>query len=108
MDKDASTKERTVLYYSKPLGKGDTTNPLSENLVIDSSIGAEVESSKQTDANGNVIVKHTYKYDGYQFNLEAEVDAVQKNNAVAAIKSAWGVDVSLNGDTISMAGGELQ
>lgn len=108
VDKDASTKERTVLYYSKPLGKGDTTNPLSENLVIDSSIGAEVESSKQTDANGNVIVKHTYKYDGYQFNLEAEVDAVQKNNAVAAIKSAWGVDVSLNGDTISMAGGELQ
>lgn len=35
------------------------------------------------------------KYDGYSFNLDAEVDAVQTHNAKAAIKSAWGVDVSV-------------
>ena len=40
------------------------------------------------------------RYDGYSFQVEAEVDAVQTHNAQDAIKSAWGVDVDVaaNGD----------
>ena len=37
------------------------------------------------------------------FNLEAEVDAVQTHNAKDAIKSAWGIDVNVASDgTISL------
>ena len=32
------------------------------------------------------------------FEIEAEVDAVQTHNAEDAIKSAWGVDVSVSED----------
>ena len=48
---------------------------------------------------------YEYKYDGYSFNLEAEVNAVQTHNAAEAIKSAWGVDVnvSADGQSISLA-----
>ena len=40
----------------------------------------------------------SYLYNGYRFFLEAEVDAVQTHNAEDAIKSAWGVDVSIGED----------
>lgn len=96
LDEAASTEERMILYYSQPIDPGDTSNPLTESLKIKSEIGEQVES-------GNDNETMTYKYDGYQFNLKAEVDSVQKNNAEDAIKSAWGVDVSLDGDTMSIS-----
>ena len=36
-----------------------------------------------------------FNYDGVQFNIDAQVDAVQTHNAVDAIKSAWGIDVEI-------------
>lgn len=96
LDEAASTEERMILYYSQPIDPGETSNPLTESLKIKSEIGEQVES-------GNDNETMTYKYDGYQFNLKAEVDSVQKNNAEDAIKSAWGVDVSLDGDTMSIS-----
>ena len=39
-----------------------------------------------------------YEYDGAMFVLEAEVDAVQTHNAADAIRSAWGVEVTLEED----------
>lgn len=96
LDETASTEERMILYYSQPIDPGETSNPLTESLKIKSEIGEQVESGND---NGTM----TYKYDGYQFNLKAEVDSVQKNNAEDAIKSAWGVDVSLDGDTMSIS-----
>ena len=47
------------------------------------------------DADGNKTITTVYEYDGYRFNLEAEVDAVQTHNARDAIKSAWGVEVNV-------------
>ena len=38
-------------------------------------------------------ITYVYEYDGYQFTIDAEVDAVQTHNAQDAFKSAWGVDV---------------
>ena len=38
------------------------------------------------------------QYDGYKFNIDAEVHAVQTHNVVDAIKSAWGVDVKVVSD----------
>ena len=35
-----------------------------------------------------------YKYDGVQFFVDVDVDAVQTHNAKDAIMSSWGVDAS--------------
>lgn len=90
VDKSASTPERTVLYYNRPLPSGATSALFADTLAIDSSVL-------------NVVTKGTnsaqpYFYQDVQFMIEAEVDAVQTHNAEDAIKSAWGVDVSVGSD----------
>ena len=102
IDEDASTEERTVLYWPNILSVGETTSALSDTLTIDSSIGNKV--TKTTTVEDGVTKTTTkFNYDGVKFNLKAEVDAVQTHNAKDAIKSAWGVDVNVADDgTISL------
>ena len=108
LDKDSSTKERTVLYYSKMLGTTDetkTTTPLSDTVMISDEIATLVEQDETVSTmNGKkyTTIKTTYIYDGYQFVLEAEVDAVQAHNAADAVKSAWGKNVVISGSTLSL------
>lgn len=91
-DTAAATDERTVLYYTNPLKKGETSPICTDTIGIDSAVTSKVNETRTTDANGTTIT-YTYAYNGYTFNVEAEVDAVQTHNAEAAIKSAWGVTV---------------
>ena len=100
VDESASTKERTVLYYSGIVGAGQETPAFVDSLKINNEIGQQVKQEISTDKDGNKIINHVYKYNGYQFDLEAEVNAVQTHNAQDAIKSAWGVDVSVAADGI--------
>lgn len=93
-DESASTEERTVLYYTSILPAGEMAPALSDTLSIDSSIANKYTETRESTGSGT-IVKTTYEYDGYQFVLEAEVDAVQTHNAADAIKSAWGADVAI-------------
>ena len=51
---------------------------------------AAVETKRNT-------VTTTYKYDGVEFHVDVEADAVQTHNAQDAIKSAWGADASAFG-----------
>lgn len=102
VDESASTEERTVLYWPRILAVGETTAPLADSLTIDSSIASKVTETTKTE-NGVTTTATTFAYDGVQFYLEAEVDAVQTHNAADAIKSAWGVDVNVSSDgTISL------
>ncbi|MCI9600135.1 MAG: hypothetical protein HFI17_06465 [Lachnospiraceae bacterium] len=50
-------------------------------------------SEAKVEQNGNTITT-TYKYDGVEFHVDVEVDAVQTHNAEDAIRSAWGVEAS--------------
>ena len=103
VDGDASTAERTVLYYTSAVPAGGSTAPLSDTLTIDPAVGTKVENQTvSTDGDGNRTITTTYAYDGYRFNLEAEVNAVQTHSAEEAIRSAWGVDVTSDGNTISL------
>ena len=95
--KDASTKERTILYYTGILPAGKSTPALSDTLTIDGSIATKVKQDV-TEKDGYKTITTTYAYDGYNFQLEAEADAVQTHNAQDAIKSAWGVDVDVDGN----------
>lgn len=104
--KAQSTRERTVLYYTKALKAGKPTPALSDTLRINPSIASDVtkpvpESEKESEK-GKTIT-YTYKYNGYTFHIDAEVDAVQTHNAKDAIKSAWGVDVNVSDDETTMS-----
>ena len=95
---DQSTTERTVLYYTKALPVGESTPALSDTLRINESIASEVNKTVKDNT-----ITYTYKYDGYTFHLDAEVDAVQTHNAQDAIKSAWGVDVNVTEDETGLS-----
>ena len=95
-----STTERTVLYYTKALKAGKPTPALSDTLRINPSIASDVEQNVSKDGK---TITYTYKYNGYTFHIDAEVDAVQTHNAKDAIKSAWGVDVNVSDDETTMS-----
>lgn len=88
----AEDQECTELYYKGVLPAESTTAPFADGIVIDNKIAQEVEVTQK----GNVITT-TYKYDGVQFHVDVEVDAVQTHNAQDAIRSAWGVDAAALG-----------
>ena len=102
-DKNASTEERTVLYYSGILAGGAEGPIFADTIRIDGSVATQATKETVKSENGYTTITTTYKYDGVTFNLEAQVDAVQTHNAQDAIKSAWGVDVKVSPDgTLSL------
>ena len=82
--------ERIVLYYTHAVQPEGETKALSDAIRIDPQIAQYVTVNEEGD--------YEYIYDGYSFCLEAEVNAVQTHNAADAIKSAWGVDVTVTDD----------
>ena len=96
LDKKASTEERMVFYYKDLLKVNADTKPLCDTIRIDPSIAEKATQKKTTDENGGKKIQTTYDYDGWQFCVEAQVDAVQNHNIVDAAKSAWGVDLTVN------------
>ena len=100
-ENSAETEERQIYYYNKLLKAGtDTTEvPLTDTLTIDPSVARKV--TKITSDDGKTITTK-YNYDGWQFCIEATVDAVQDHNAEDAIKSAWGRDVTISNGTLQL------
>ena len=101
VDESASTPERTVLYYSKMLGTGETSPVFADSLAIDDMIASKVTQTEEKKG-GYTKISTVYDYDGVQFCLEAKVDAVQEHNAEDAIWSAWGRRVSVTNGTLSL------
>ncbi len=95
LDEDATTEERIVVYYNKilPVGEDLSETPLCDTLTIDRRV-ADKATQTVTDDGKTIVTK--YDYDGWQFCLEAEVDAVQTHNAEDAIRSAWGRNVKIS------------
>ncbi len=93
---DTRDGERIVAYYDSVLKPGEDTALFADTIAIDGSIADKVAETRETDANGWTTVTTVYEYDGAAFILEAEVDAVQTHNAQDAIRSAWGVEVSVD------------
>jgi len=98
-----SSKERTVLYYPNILKSGEETPAFADAVRIDNEIMTKVKESR-TEENGVVTITQEFSYNGVNFYLKAEVDAVQTHNAQDAIMSAWGVNVNIASDgTLSLA-----
>ena len=101
LDEGASTPERTVLYYKRLLKVGETTPIFADKLTINGGLSAMVTETRTVDGDYTVITR-TYDYDGYGFNLEVAVDAVQDHNPEAAIRSAWGRPVTVKNETLTL------
>lgn len=83
------TAECMELYYRGILPAGQESESFADTIRID----GQVASEAKVEQNGNTITT-TYKYDGVEFHVDVEVDAVQTHNAEDAIRSAWGVEAS--------------
>ena len=101
LDEEASTKERTVLYYSEVLEAEEPTDPFTDTVKINDNIASKVTQTV-TKKDGYTTIKTTYDYDGVGFCVEAKVDAVQDHNAEDAIWSAWGRRVTVENETLSL------
>lgn len=101
LDESSSTKERTVLYYNRPLDSGDVTHNFCNTVAVDGSIASKVTQTEQKNADGTTITT-TYDYNGLRFCLEANVYAVQEHNVVDAIHSAWGRNMTISDGTLSL------
>ncbi len=102
LDESASTTERTVLYYNKLLNAGETTPLFSDTLTISGMVATKVTQTSET-TDGKTVITTTYDYNGVRFLLEAKVDAVQEHNAQDAAWSAWGRQVTISGNSLSLA-----
>lgn len=93
-DEAAATAERTVLYYKEPLAVGEESLPFSKTLAIDGGV-AKYVTTRTVQEDGRTVTRTTYDYNGVEFRLEVEANAVQTHNAEDAIISAWGRQVEL-------------
>ncbi len=84
-----NTAECVELFYKGILPTGKETKPFADTIRIDGKLASEAA----IETNGDTI-KTVYKYDGVEFHVDVEVDAVQTHNAQDEMKSAWGVDAS--------------
>ncbi|HBA47395.1 MAG TPA: hypothetical protein DCZ91_06275 [Lachnospiraceae bacterium] len=102
IDEEASTEERTVMYYRHVLGVDEESAPFTDALTVDGVLTAKVEQIEEINGKYKTI-KTIYKYDGVQFAIEIEADAVQTHNPEDAIWSAWGRRVNIAEDgTLSL------
>lgn len=107
IDKDNSTSAEIILYYTKPLGVGETSAPLTDTLKISKKLDDykhEVESEEDEVIDGKTyhVTTITYDYNGASFQITAKADAIQTHNAEEAILYEWGRSVTVSGKTLSL------
>ena len=100
--------ESATYYYRKPLDAESKTEFLFDKLRIDKAVMPDIHIATDEEikdptgpyadyvtveetTEGKKIYTYSYKYDGYTFYIEADVQALQTHNAQDAIHSAWGV-----------------
>ena len=94
VDEASSTKERTVVYYTKVLAPGEESTPLLNKISADSEVSIlvaqETVDTQVVDGVTYTKIETTYVYDGLNLNLEASADAIQTHHAKDAIEASWG------------------
>ena len=94
VDEASSTKERTVVYYTKVLAPGEESTPLLTKISADSEVSIlvaqETVDTQVVDGVTYTKIATTYVYDGLNLNLEASADAIQTHHAQDAIEASWG------------------
>ena len=107
IDQDASTDERTVLYYTKCLKAGESSTPFTKSISVDGIVARDVTQTKEvtTDPDGTkwTTITTEYNYDDATFIIEAVVNSIQDHSAEKAAVSVWGREISIADDgTLSL------
>ena len=97
-DDKESTAESDTYYYKNVLT--DTSTPLFDGISVDKEVLSNYSTSSKDGEGGKKVVTYTYQYDGCTVCVEVEAQAVQTHSAEDAIKSVWGVDAVISGDTL--------
>ena len=106
IEKNGGSAETKIYYLKRQLATGNGKNAtLFENVMISGDVlkdgvGKTVDS-KTEDGTTKTVITYTYEYDGYTFNVEAEAQSVQTHHPADAMKSVWGVNATVSGDTIT-------
>ena len=96
------TTEMQIYYYRDILEPGASSEPLCRTVSVDGSV-AKIKNVEEHKSGDTTTYNYYYRYNGYSFNLEAEVQAIQTHSAQEAIESLWGVgNVSVSGDQLSV------
>ncbi|MCI9129620.1 MAG: hypothetical protein HFJ65_04865 [Eggerthellaceae bacterium] len=94
--------EQTILYSKHPVKKGESSTFATEIRIKKEILeAAEIVDVTTSTGDETRFVTTTYTYGPFMMGLDAEVSAVQTHSAAEAIKSAWGVDVTMSGDEIT-------
>ncbi len=96
-DAAQSTPEREVYYYNTAVGGGGVVDVISK-LSCDNAV---LDTVSQTNDGKGTITTH-YLYDGKVMALKVEASGVQTHNAEDAILSAWGANVTVTGNSLSL------
>ena len=80
--KSEESRERSIYYYSSELSSNGKTSSFLTGFSIDS----EVKTLYKEGSNELL-------YDGKQFYVDIQIQAVQSSNYQKAAMSAWGVDL---------------
>ena len=86
---ERTTESRTYIY-KKLLPGNKKTDPIFTKLQIDESVAVREDDPIISTEGDTTIYTYVYKYDGYAFFIEADVQAIQAHNAQDAIESQWG------------------
>lgn len=102
IDPKATTDERLVLYYTKPVAVGASTSAFLDSVTVDKSLADMVIETKAHDGKYTTVTTE-FAYDGVKMGLVIEADAVQTHSAADAAWSAWGRRISVSGSgTLSL------
>lgn len=106
MDDKASTAERTVYYYKKPVAATESVN-ITDKLTVDQVI-TEIVSASSVENAAEGTIQTTYNYDGKSFSIDVQVDEIQTHNAYDAARASWGVylDIDADGNITGVSHGE--
>lgn len=96
-----STPETEVFYYSSMLKSGATSDPLFTQVRVNENVLADFSTKEEKVDKNHTNITYEYTFNGYSLCISAEAQAVQTHSAVKAMKSLWGVDASMSGDSIT-------
>lgn len=101
VDEKASTDERTVLYYMRPLAVDAETSPFLDAISADARLADLAVEHKSVNGKYTEITTE-FIYDGALMGLDIEADIVQEHNISDAAWSAWGRKVRASGGTLEL------
>lgn len=101
-NENGNSPERIILYHKNLVTPEEMTSNFLNYIRINPTIQTETNILEETTEDGYKVINMKKLFNGYAFNLEIEVDAIQTHNAHDVMLDRWGVDVTISEDEKSI------